>query len=38
MDGNTPWSEELHGEELHGTSSLVASTIWSREDPLFSSD
>ena len=36
MDGKTPWSEELNAEELPGASSLVASTICSRENPFFS--
>ena len=37
MDGwqGTPWSEGLDDKKLHGAS-LVPSTVWSREDPLYS--
>ena len=31
----TPWSEEQDGKGLHGVISLVASTVYSREDPFF---
>ena len=31
----TPWSEELDSNEVHGARSLVARTVWIREDPIF---
>ena len=35
MDDKDQWSKELDGKELHGAWSLVASTISSRDYPLF---